>query len=96
MKKTYGGNMTKLYRIIDMLSRSQLLNWMSDSVYLKIRFRIKTGYKLNLDNPKTFNEKLQWLKINYHDPAFIQMVDKNAVKNIIRNTYRSTILHFFW
>ena len=30
---------------------------------LEIQFEKKTGYKLNLDNPKTFSEKIQWLKL---------------------------------
>ena len=42
-----------------------------------------TGYELNLDNPQTFNEKLQWLKLNYHKPSFSLMVDKAEVKKYV-------------
>lgn len=41
------------------------------------------GYSLNLKNPKTFNEKLQWLKINNRNPEYTTMVDKYAVKKYI-------------
>lgn len=38
------------------------------------------GYKINLRNPKTFNEKLQWLKLYDHNPLYTTLVDKYAVK----------------
>lgn len=54
-----------------------------DAVYLKIMYRIRTGEKLHLDNPKTFNEKTQWLKINDRKPIYTTMVDKYAVKKYV-------------
>jgi len=36
------------------------LNWIPDNLMIKIQYRIKTGRKLNLKNPKRFTEKLQW------------------------------------
>lgn len=53
---------------------------LSDEDYLKLLFPLKTGYLLNFRNPKTFNEKLQWLKINYRTPVMTRMVDKFASK----------------
>ena len=41
------------------------------------------GYPLDLENPKTFSEKLQWLKVNYRDPIQTVMVDKYEAKNFI-------------
>jgi hypothetical protein len=41
------------------------------------------GKKLNLDNPQTYNEKLQWLKLNYRKPIMTTMVDKYEVKKYI-------------
>lgn len=76
-------NREKIYIYFDMLSRHQLLNWMPDWMYLKIRFWIKTGYKLRLKEPVTFNEKMQWLKINYHNPEYTQMVDKYNAKKYL-------------
>lgn len=40
-------------------------------------------YPLNLDNPKTFNEKLNWLKLHDHNPYYHQLVDKYRVKQIV-------------
>lgn len=41
------------------------------------------GQRLNLENPKTFNEKLQWLKLYDRNPEYIRMVDKCAVKEYV-------------
>lgn len=54
-----------------------------ERLYLSMVFRLRTGYKLNLRNPKTFNEKLQWLKVNYRDPKYVQLVDKYEVKDYV-------------
>ena len=51
-----------------------------DKVYLQLLFRCKMGYKLNLTNPHTFNEKLQWLKLYNRNPLYTTLVDKYAVK----------------
>lgn len=56
-----------------------------DKQYLKWRFRLEMGYKLNLDNPQTFSEKLQWLKLYNRKPEYTQMVDKFAVKEYVAN-----------
>ena len=40
----------------------------------------KVGYKMNLKQPKTFNEKINWLKLHYHDPRVTVCADKFAVK----------------
>lgn len=54
-----------------------------DSVYLKMIFKKHLGYDLNLKNPKTLNEKLQWLKLNYKDPILTTCADKLAVRDYI-------------
>lgn len=43
------------------------------------------GYTLDLDNPQTFSEKLQWLKLYNRKPEYTQMVDKYAVKKYVAN-----------
>lgn len=55
----------------------------SDELYLKLLFRLKMGYPLNLRSPQTFNEKLQWLKLYDRKPEYTQMVDKYAVKEYV-------------
>ena len=44
----------------------------SDRKYLELLFPLETGYKLDLDNPQTFNEKLQWLKLYNRKPEYSQ------------------------
>lgn len=54
-----------------------------DKLCLKWRFRLQMGYKLDLKNPQTFSEKLQWLKLYNRKPEYTQMVDKFAVKEYV-------------
>ena len=54
-----------------------------DRIYLKWMFRLRMGKKLNLDNPISYNEKLQWLKLYDRRPEYTMMVDKYAVKDYV-------------
>lgn len=54
-----------------------------DRIYLKIMYKFVTGKKLNLDKPKSYNEKLQWLKLNDRQELYTQMVDKLEVRKFI-------------
>lgn len=58
-------------------------NHMSDEEYLKKTFKLSMGYPLNLDNPQTFNEKLQWLKLHDRKPIYTTMVDKFEAKKYV-------------
>ena len=51
-----------------------------DKLYLKLMFRCKMGYWMDFCNPKTFCEKLQWLKLYNRNPLYTTLVDKYAVK----------------
>jgi len=55
----------------------------TDEAYIKVWYRFNTGRKLDLKNPITFNEKLQWLKLYDHQPVYTTMVDKYAVKEFV-------------
>ena len=57
--------------------------WLPEKLYIKLLFRFKMGCKLNLKDPQTFSEKLQWLKLYDHKPEYTQMVDKYAVKDYV-------------
>ena len=59
------------------------LNWMPDKWYLSLMFRSKMGYWMNWKKPKTFNEKLQWLKIHDRNPLYTTLVDKYEVRKYI-------------
>lgn len=54
-----------------------------DRIYLKMLFPLYTGYKLDLKNPRTYNQKLQWLKLYYRKPIMTKMVDKYEAKEYI-------------
>ena len=56
---------------------------MPDEEYLKKLYKSKFGKEPDFDNPKTFNEKLQWLKIYYRRPDYTMMADKYAVRPYI-------------
>ncbi len=67
-------------RLIIRLGKNSFLKKMSDEKYLKLIFKERMGYPLNLENPKTFNEKLQWLKVYNRRPEYTAMVDKYEAK----------------
>ena len=54
-----------------------------DSLYLRLKFFQRTGRLLSLKHPKSFNEKLQWIKLYDRNPIYTQMVDKYAVKDLV-------------
>lgn len=61
----------------------KLMSFVSDETYIKIKWKKWMDYKLNLDNPRTFNEKLQWIKLNDHNPLYTELVDKYRVKQYV-------------
>ena len=67
-----------------LLSIVRKLNFLfPDKLYLQICFYLEMGKKLDLKNPKTMNEKLQWLKLYNRKPEYITMVDKILVKDYV-------------
>lgn len=56
---------------------------MPDAEYLKRKFKACIGKELNLEEPRTFNEKLQWLKLYDRKPEYTVMVDKYRVREYI-------------
>ena len=67
------------------LSNIGLFNWVPSKLHLRIIYRIFLHKRLNINNPKTFNEKLQWLKIYDRKECYTKMVDKYEVKQYISN-----------
>lgn len=59
--------------------------YIPDLVYLKIVYRFRMKKRLNIKNPKSFSEKLQWLKLYYHNPEYTKMVDKALAKEYVSN-----------
>lgn len=72
--------------VFTVLGARGFLNWIPDSIYLKILYRGTMGEKLNLKNPRTYNEKVQWLKRYDRNPVYTVLVDKYEVKQYIKKT----------
>ena len=63
--------------------KRRMLDLLPDKLYLELMFKKRLGYKLDLKNPKTFNEKLQWLKLYDRKPIYTTMVDKYEAKKYV-------------
>lgn len=63
----------------------KLLKLLPDYIFLKTKYRYKFNKKLDLNNPQTFNEKLQWLKLYDRNPEYTKMVDKYEAKKYVAN-----------
>ncbi|MDD6276798.1 MAG: ATP-grasp fold amidoligase family protein [Clostridia bacterium] len=72
-----------LRRLVLALTRRGFFNFLDDKHYLQIQWWGHFGYKLNLKNPKTFNEKMQWLKLYDRKPEYSDMVDKYEAKKYV-------------
>ena len=72
-----------LRRVAGYFVNHRLLNWMPDKPYLQIFYYAEFGKFIDFKNPKTFNEKLNWLKLYYRRPDLITLVDKYEVKKYI-------------
>ena len=59
------------------------LHIIGDEKYLKILYKLVFDKDLDLINPQTFNEKIQWLKINDRKEIYTKMVDKYEAKNYV-------------
>lgn len=58
-------------------------NKMDDARYLKKLFFIQTGKQCNFDDPKTLDEKMQWLKLYDRNPNYVKLVDKYESKKVL-------------
>lgn len=67
-------------RIIFKLCREGVFNWLSDAYFLRLKYRVAFGKSLNLKEPKSFNEKQNWLKLYDRKEIYTLLVDKIAVK----------------
>lgn len=65
------------------LSSRKLLHWMPDKLYLSALWRAYYHRKLDWNNPQSFNEKVQWLKLHDKNPLYPTLVDKYAVRAYI-------------
>ena len=71
-------------RVIARVAREGVFNCLSDKAFLKLLYWARVGKKLNLKNPKSYNEKLQWIKLYDRKPEYTVMVDKYSVREYIK------------
>ncbi len=60
-----------------------LCRFLPDSVFLRLRYKRYFKRPLNLSDPVTYNEKIQWLKLYDHNPEYLELADKCAVKQVV-------------
>ena len=70
------------YRTIR-LAKAGFYNHLDDRTYIEKLYRARMGRDLNLENPKLFSEKLQWLKLYDRNPLYTQLVDKYRVREYV-------------
>jgi len=79
--------------LLNLLNLKTVLGWIllrsskyiiSDKLYLKIYFRLNMGEELDFKNLRTFNQKIQILKLKNKDPKYTLMVDKYSVRELIK------------
>ena len=70
-----------------------VLRFIPDKTMIKLQYRIKTGRKLNLNNPQRYSEKLQWYKLYYRDPVMPQCADKYQVREFVKDRGLEHILN---
>ena len=70
-------------RIVNHLLKWKVSRFLPDKMFLPIKYRMSNGTKLHLDAPKTYNEKLQWQKINDRNPLYPVLADKYAVRDFV-------------
>ena len=71
------------YKIVKSMARRGWLNWISDKTYLSLMYRECFGTKINWENPRSFSEKLQWIKLNDRKDIYSAMVDKYESKQYV-------------
>ena len=83
IKRRFGILAKNPYVVFRDLNYTRVQRLLPDELFMKIMVRAKVGYKLNLEEPKTFNEKMQWLKLYDRNPMYTRMVDKYEAKKYI-------------
>lgn len=71
------------YRLLRRFTKTKLYNYIPDKMAVSIKYHYNFGKRLNLKNPQTFNEKLQWLKLYDRKPEYTRMVDKYLAKEYV-------------
>lgn len=83
----------KILHIVDSIDganddiKKQYALWYDSELFLKRLFKTVVGYDLDFNNPKTFNQKLQWLKLYNCNPNYSNLVDKYRFKQYVSERF---------
>lgn len=72
-------------RLLGTCILEKFFKWLPDSIYLRIQYYLIMEKRLNLKNPKTYQEKLQWLKLNDRKEIYHKMVEKADAKSFAKD-----------
>lgn len=88
----YHSEFTKNIYILAGKIKKKKFDQMNDVEFAKCIYKDRTGVDLNLENPRTFDEKLWWLKYYNKDPLLTKCTDKYLVRDYVRECGLSSIL----
>lgn len=69
-----------------MIAIKKGLKYLPDKTYIRLYHKLRVGKSINMNNPQTLNEKLQWLKFNYRFPLQSIVSDKYLVRDYVKDT----------
>ena len=78
-KNTSGNTITRLTLYI----KEGLKRLLPDSLFIRLMYFHIKGKALHLKNPKSYNEKLQWMKLYYHNPLCCDLTDKYKARSFV-------------
>lgn len=84
---------TTIYNILKRLYFKTRTFLIPKILYAKVTYYIRYGKKLNISSPKTFDEKLWWLKLNYFNPLMTICTDKFEVRRYVKECGLEKILN---
>jgi hypothetical protein len=73
----------KIKRAATAFAIRHIFKYIPDKLYLEIRYYLRVKTKLNLKNPVTFGDKINWLKLYDRNPLYTQLADKYAVRKYV-------------
>lgn len=91
IKSIFNGSFIRQFRQ-KLFLKSKKAKKLSDEEYLIKAGKFNLGYKMDLKNPKTFNEKINWYKLNYKNDLMPKLVDKVLVDEYVKEKGLEDIL----
>lgn len=83
--KNFIKNNETLYTLHRYFKQMYFKFYFNDKRFIQKKFKKRLGREVNLENPQKFNDKLQWLKLNWYDPLAVKCADKYAVREFVKD-----------